>query len=105
MWKMLVPAAMLAMCGCAQVGQFTATDADQAAALAMAVGDTTVVDCYKGLAMVGSAASTATQPGIFTKIEEKRAAKAALQNPACAPLYANVLGDLLKATPLAPLVP
>lgn len=91
--------------GCAPLGQFTAADATQAAALATAVGDSAVVACFAGLAAVGNAAATATKPGLLTAIEEKRAAKTALENPACAPIYAGALADLLKATPAAPLVP
>lgn len=105
--RLLLAAAGLAtaLAGCTPVGRLTAADATQAAAVAQAAGDSAVVPCFDGLAAVASASASVAKPGLLTGIEEKRAAKTALENPACAPLYAGALADLLKTTALAPLVP
>jgi hypothetical protein len=93
------------LAGCAQVGQFTAADATQAAAIATATGDTGVVACYQAFETLGTAQAAATQAGLLSLIESKRALKLALENPACQPLYGDALAELLKATPAAPFVP
>jgi hypothetical protein len=92
--------------GCAQVGQFAAGDAQNAAAIATAVGDTAGAACWPALATTGNAiAAGGNSAGVLTGIEEKRAVQMALQNAACQPVWAGVLAELLKATPAAPFVP
>jgi hypothetical protein len=92
--------------GCAQVGQFAAGDAQNAAAIATAVGDSAGAACLPVLATAGNAiAATGNSPGVLTTIEEKRALEMAVQNATCQPVWAGVLAELLKATPAAPFVP
>lgn len=92
--------------GCAQVGQFAASDAQSAAALATAVGDSAGAACWPVLATTGNAiAATGNSAGVLTAVEEKRAVQMTLQDAACQPVWAGVLAELLKATPAAPLVP
>jgi len=92
--------------GCAQVGQFTADDAQNAAAIATAVGDSAGAACWPVLATTGNAISAAgNSAGVLTAIEEKRAVQMTLQDAACQPVWAGVLAELLKATPAAPLIP
>ncbi len=92
--------------GCAQVGQFAASDAESAAALATAVGDSAGAACWPVLATTGNAiAATGNSAGVLTAVEEKRAVQMALQDAACQSVWAGVLAELLKATPAAPLVP
>jgi hypothetical protein len=97
---------MVWFCGCASVGQYTAADAQKAAAIATAVGDSAGAACWPVLATTGTAISAAGDtPGILAGIEEKRALQMALQNINCQPVWAGVLAELLKATPAAPLLP
>ncbi len=92
--------------GCAQIGQFAAGDAQNAAAIATAVGDSAGATCWPVLAATGNAvAATGNSAGLLTAIEEKRAVQMALQAPACQPVWAGVLAELLKATPAAPFIP
>ncbi len=92
--------------GCAQVGQFATGDAQNAAAIATAVGDSAGAACWPVLATAGNAIVTiGNSSGVLTAIEEKRALQIAVQNAACQPVWAGVLGELLKATPAAPFVP
>jgi hypothetical protein len=92
--------------GCAQVGQFAAGDAQNAAAIATAVGDSAGAACWPVLATAGNAiATTGNSSGVLTAIEEKRALQMAVQDAACQPVWAGVLAELLKATPAAPFVP
>jgi hypothetical protein len=92
--------------GCAQVGQFAAGDAQNAAAIATAVGDSAGEACWPLLATTGNAvAASGNSVGLLSTIEEKRAVQMALQNAACQPVWAGVLAELLKATPAAPFVP
>ena len=92
--------------GCTQVGQFAASDAENAAAIATAVGDSAGATCWPVLATAGNAiAATGNSPGVLTTIEEKRALEMAVQTPTCQPVWAGVLAELLKATPAAPFVP
>jgi hypothetical protein len=92
--------------GCAQVGQFAADDAQNAAAIATAVGDSCGAACWPVLATAGNAiAATGNSPGVLTAIEEKRALQMAVQSATCQPVWAGVLAELLKATPAAPFVP
>ena len=92
--------------GCAQVGQFAAGDAQNAAAIATAVGDSAGEACWPLLATTGNAvAASGNSVGLLTTLEEKRAVQMALQNAACQPVWAGVLAELLKATPAAPFVP
>ena len=95
----------LGLRGCAQVGQFAAGDAQNAAAIATAVGDSAGVACWPLLATAGNAiATTGNSSGVLIAIEEKRALQMAVQNAACQPVWAGVLAELLKATPAAPFV-
>lgn len=105
MTRAIVVGVCLLFCGCAQVGMNVQQDAAQAVAIANATGDTSVVGCYQGLAAWGGAVGATAQVGVLTTIEAKRSVKMALQNPACLPIYGDALATLLKATPLAPLVP
>ena len=92
--------------GCAQVGQFTASDAHNATAIAIAVGDTEGAACWPVLAATGIAiAASGGSVGLLSAIEEKRAVRIALQDTSCQPVWAGVLAELLKATPAAPFVP
>jgi hypothetical protein len=92
--------------GCAEVGQFSADDAQKAASIATAVGDSVAVRCWPILETTGNAVSAAgNNPGILVGIEEKRAVQTALRNTLCQPVWAGVLAELLKATPAAPFVP
>ncbi len=92
--------------GCAQLGQFTAGDAQNATAIATAVGDSAAAACWPVLAATGNAiAATGSSAGLLTAIEEKRAVQMALQDATCQPVWAGVLAELLKATPAAPFVP
>ena len=92
--------------GCAQVGQFAAGDAQNAAAIAVAVGDSAGAACWPVLATAGNAiATTGNSSGVLSAIEEKRALQMVLQNAACQPVWVGVLAELLKATPAAPFVP
>jgi len=92
--------------GCAQVGQFAAGDAQNAAAIATAVGDSAGEACWPLLATTGNAvAASGNSVGLLSTFEEKRAVQMALQNAACQPVWAGVLAELLKATPAAPFVP
>jgi hypothetical protein len=92
--------------GCAQVGQFAAADAQNAASIATAVGDRAGASCWPVLATTGNAISASgNSAGVLTAIEEKRAVQLVLQDEACQPVWAGVLAELLKATPAAPFVP
>jgi len=92
--------------GCAQIGQFTADDAQSATTVATAVGDSAGAACWPVLAKTGQAiAAAGNSAGLLTAIEEKRAVRIALQDAACQPVWAGVLAELLKATPAAAFVP
>ena len=92
--------------GCSQVGQFTAGDAQDATAIATAVGDNAGAACWPVLATTGNAiAAAGNSAGLLTAIEEKRAVEMALQDATCQPVWAGALAELLKATPAAPFVP
>lgn len=92
--------------GCAQLGQFTAADAQNATAIATAVGDSAGAACWPVLATTGNAiAASGSSVGLLTAIEEKRAVQMALQDATCQPVWSGVLAQLLKATPAAPFVP
>ena len=92
--------------GCAQVGQLTASDAKDATAIATAVGDEVGEACWPVLATTGNAiAESGNSVGVLTALEQKRALQLTLQNPACQPVWAGVLAELLKATPAAPFIP
>lgn len=100
--RLLLLACVALLCSCAQVatiGTFTAADATQAAAI-----DPANAACYQAIGAIGAAVGVA-QGGILTLVATKMAARNALSSAACAPIEAQVLGDILKATPLAPLVP
>jgi hypothetical protein len=104
----LALAGLLAMwlSGCAEVGQFSAADAQNAASIATTVGDSAGVACWPVLETAGTAVSAAgDKPGILVAIEEKRAVQMVLQNPTCQSVWAGVLAELLKTTPVAPFVP
>jgi hypothetical protein len=92
------------LCGCAEVGRFSADDAERAASIAAAVGDAAGAACWPVIASTANAvAASGGQPGILAAIEENRAAKMMLANPACAPIWADVFADLLKiAAPALP---
>lgn len=84
--------AMLWLTGCAQVGNFTAADAQAAAAINPANAA-----CYAGFQALGEAQGMATdQPGILTLIATKQQLQAVLQNPACSTIELAVLAELLK---------
>jgi hypothetical protein len=92
------------LCGCAEIGHFSAGDADRAASIAASVGDAAGAACWPVIASTATAvAASGDHPGILAAIEEDRAAKMALANPACAPIWADVFADLLKiASPALP---
>ena len=92
--------------GCARVGQLAADDANNATAIATAVGDSVGEACWPLLATTGDAISASgNSVGVLTALEQKRAVQMALQNSACQPIWAGVLAELLKATPAAPFIP
>ena len=104
----LALAGLLAMWlgGCAEIGQFSADDARKAASIATTVGDTAAGACWQVLEATGNAISTVgDKPAILVSIEEKRAVQMALQNATCQSVWAGVLAELLKTTPVAPFVP
>ncbi len=104
----LVLACVLAMWvgGCAEVSQFSANDAEKAASISTAIGDSAAVTCWPVLEATGRAIATAgDKPGILVGVEEKRAVRMALENASCQPVWAGVLAELLKATPAALFVP
>src|SRR5271169_6993707 len=81
--------------GCAQVGQFAAGDAQNASAIATAVGDSAGAACWPVLATAGNAIATVgNSPGVLTAIEEKSALQMAVQDAACQPVWAGVLAEL-----------
>jgi len=97
---------MVWLSGCAEVAQFSADDAEKAAAIATFIGDSDGAACWAVLEATGNAISgVGNQPGIVVAIEEKRAVQMALQNAACQPVWVEVLSQLLKATPAAPFIP
>jgi hypothetical protein len=92
--------------GCAEIGRFSAQDASRAGSIAAAVGDSAGVACWPVIqATANAVAATGDHPGILVTIEESRAAKMALANPVCQPIWAGVLADLLKIAPPTSLVP
>lgn len=92
--------------GCAQLGQFTANDAQNATAIATAVGDSAGAACWPVLTTTGNAiAAAGNSAGLLTAIEEKRAVEIALQDATCQPVWSGVLAQLLKATPAGPFIP
>ena len=92
--------------GCAEIGRLSAQDANRAASIAAAVGDSAGVACWPVIqATANAVAGSGDHPGILVTIEESRAAKMALANPVCQPIWAGVLADLLKITPPLSLVP
>ena len=100
-----MPAGALALAllasACAPLGQFTAGDAANAAWI-----DPSGASCYQAIGAIGASTGGVTQDrGLLTAIATKRAVKGALQGSDCAPLEADILGEILKATPAAPLVP
>jgi hypothetical protein len=102
----LVSSLAVWLCGCAAVGPFTAEDAQGATRIATAVGDSAGAACWPVLETTGNAISAVgNRPGILVAVEEKRAVQLALQNTACQPVWTDVLGELLKLTAAAPLVP
>lgn len=95
-----------ALCGCAEVGRFSAEDAERAASIAAAVGDAAGAACWPTIAATANAVAAAgDQPGVLVAIEEDRATKMALTNPACEPIWVGVLASLLKIAPPELLVP
>ncbi len=91
---------------CAEVGRFSADDAQRAAAIATVVGDPVDATCWPVLETTGEAISAeGGKPGIFTGIEEKRAVQKALENTICQPIWADAMAGLLKASPAAPFIP
>jgi hypothetical protein len=96
----------LTLGGCAEIARVSADDANQAASIAAAVGDAAGAACWPMIAATANAiAEAADHPGILAAIEENRAVKTALANPACQPIWAEVLADLLKLSPPALLIP
>jgi hypothetical protein len=94
------------LAGCARLPQITADDAQNAGALATAVGDDVGEACWPLLATSGKAIATSSNPvGVLTALEQKRALQVALQNTVCQPVWTGVLTELLKATPAAPFIP
>jgi hypothetical protein len=94
------------LCGCAEIGHFSAEDAERAASIASAVGDAAGAACWPVIAATATAvAASGDHPGVLAAIEESRAAKMALANPACEPIWAGVLAELLKLAPPELLVP
>lgn len=83
------------------LGGITLADAQTAAAI-----DPSGASCYNALGDIGQAQAVATgKTGILTLIATKRAVTAVLSNPACASIELGIFAELLKATPIAPLVP
>lgn len=95
---------LLTLAGCAQqvsqLGAFTSADAAQAASI-----DPGNASCYQAIAALGEAVAGAKNAGILTLVAVKIAGRHALESSACAPIEAQVLADILKFTPVAPLVP
>lgn len=103
---LLTSALLLWLGGCAQIGRVGADDARKATAVATAVGDAAGVACWPMIETTGNAiAAAGDKPGILLAIEEQRAVQMALQRAECQPVWAGVLAELLKATPVAPFIP
>lgn len=100
----IIPALALALAGCqaaGQIGSFTASDAQNAAAI-----DPGDAACYTAIGAIGSALGGGNgDTGILTAVAVKRAGQAALNSASCAPIEADVLATVLKATPVGPLIP
>ena len=95
----LILAALLS--GCSQLGQLTAADAQNAAAI-----DPPGAPCYMAIGTTATALGAAqSNAGLLTALATKRALSGDLQSPACAPIEASLLAELLKLTPAAPFVP
>jgi hypothetical protein len=94
------------LCGCAEIGRFSAEDAERAASIAASAGDAAGAACWPAIAATANAvAASGDHFGILAAIEESRATKMALANPACEPIWAGVLADFLKLAPPELLVP
>ncbi len=106
-FRFLMPVlAGLTLCGCAEVGRFSAEDAERAASIAASAGDAAGAACWPAVAATANAvAASGDHPGVLAAIEESRATEMALANPACEPIWAGVLADLLKLAPPELLVP
>ena len=104
MFRAAIAALAFALGGCAQqaqqLGMFTMQDAQAAAAI-----DPSNAACYEAFGALGSTLSGVKGVGVLTVVAAKIAFRRAAVDPACAPVEAMLLGDLLKLTPLAPLVP
>jgi hypothetical protein len=98
--RFLILFALAAIAGCSQVGQFTAADAKNAAAI-----DPAGASCYMAIGATATAAGAVQSNGVLTLLATKRALSSDLQSPACAPIEAGLLAELLKSTPVAPFVP
>ena len=90
--------------GCAQVGQLTATDAMQAAAMASAFskidqGAAGRVSCYNALGLAGGNVGGATQPGILSLVEGTMEYQIAMQQPQCQAIAGWVLMQIARKTP------
>lgn len=104
MLRLLSSLAMVVTLGaCAvtqRVGAVTMQDAQTAAAI-----DPIDSPCYNAIGTIGSTVANANGIGILTAIAVKKSVQGVLANPACAPIEAFVLSEILRATPAAPLIP
>lgn len=92
-FPLIIGALAVALAGCAQVGAFTAQDAQIAAAI-----NPSNAACYQELGALGSAQANATGPsGVLTIAATKLQLQTIMQSPECLPLTAAVLAEFVKA--------
>lgn len=91
---------LLALAGCSSLNMFVAGDLQNAAALATANGDAQGATCAGALAGAFQPTPAPAADGFFVKFERGKLAEGAIRSPACAPITAQVLINLSKATPI-----
>ena len=87
---------------------FTAADAMTARAIAVAIGDTSVVQCYDDIVGTSSEieqAKVGGTVGVLTGLQAKFAIQGQLKDPNCASLWLRIIALAGKFTPAAPFVP
>ncbi|HEY1298845.1 MAG TPA: hypothetical protein VGF07_00010 [Stellaceae bacterium] len=85
---------------CSQLGKFTAGDLGNAAALAMAGGDTAGAQCWNGLAPAAAPSPMPQTDGIAVLAERDRLLYAAISGPCGAVVAPALLRLLGKAVPV-----
>lgn len=95
----LVGACLVSLCGCAvkqHIAMFTQQDATQAAAVAMAAGNSVQAGCFSAIGtVVAPIAAGTSQAGLLTLFAEKFALQSVLEGPQCAQTSLGILLTLL----------